>query len=143
MGGLDGKFRASDGFLCVAGEYKWGPQPGLKNLTDHCLEEWCGRPAAIACYSAGSFAGVRAMMGWRDILGEMGMAVISSILPVARIGRAFDAAGKPAGEDGARLEKAFPRFAIALTWWNNAAKAQLERQAPPSLRRNLDHHNFG
>lgn len=121
---LAGKIRTADGFLFVTGEYNWGPQPGLKNLTDHFLEEWFWRPAAIACYSGGSFAGVRAMMSWRDILGEMGMAVISSILPVARIAHAFDADGKPAGEDGAKLEKAFPRFADDLNWWIDAAKTQ-------------------
>ena len=97
---LAGKIRAADGFLFVTGEYNWGPQPGLKNLTDHYLEEWFWRPAAIACYSAGAFAGVRAMMGWRDILGEMGMAVISSILPIARIAKVFDEDGKPAGDEG-------------------------------------------
>ncbi|SNS54802.1 NADPH-dependent FMN reductase [Sphingopyxis indica] len=128
---LAGKIRAADGFLFVTGEYNWGPQPGLKNLTDHFLEEWFWRPAAIACYSAGPWSGVRAMMGWRDILGEMGMAVTSSILPVGRIGGAFDADGRPAGEDGARLEKAFPRFADDLGWWIDAAKAQRARQAPP------------
>src|SRR3546814_1041694 len=58
---LAGKIRAADGFLFVTGEYNWGPQPGLKNLTDHFLEEWFWRPVAIACYSAGSIAGVRAM----------------------------------------------------------------------------------
>ncbi|MGV3731447.1 MAG: NADPH-dependent FMN reductase [Sphingopyxis sp.] len=131
MAELGDKIRAADGFVFVTGEYNWGPQPGLKNLTDHFLEEWFWRPAAIACYSAGPFAGVRAMMGWRDTLGEMGMAVISSILPVGRIGRAFDADGTPAGEDGARLEKAFPRFANDLNWWIDAAKAQRAKVDPP------------
>lgn len=125
------KIRAADGFLFVTGEYNWGPQPGLKNLTDHFLEEWFWRPAAIACYSAGPWSGVRAMMGWRDILGEMGMAVISSILPVGRIGGAFDADGKPTGDDGARLEKSFPRFADDLDWWIDAAKVQRAAKAPP------------
>ena len=125
------KIRAADGFLFVTGEYNWGPQPGMKNLTDHFLEEWFWRPAAIACYSAGPWSGVRAMMGWRDILGEMGMAVISSILPVGRIGGAFDAEGEPTGEDGARLEKSFPRFADDLAWWIDAAKAQRAAKAPP------------
>ena len=128
---LAGKIRAADGFLFVAGEYNWGPQPGLKNLTDHYLEEWFWRPAAIACYSAGSFSGVRAMMGWRDILGEMGMAVISSILPVARIGKLFDADGQPTGDDAKQLERLFPRFADDLNWWIDAAKAQRAKQAPP------------
>ncbi|WP_283418886.1 NADPH-dependent FMN reductase [Sphingopyxis sp. Geo48] len=125
------RIRAADGFLFVTGEYNWGPQPGLKNLTDHFLEEWFWRPAAIACYSAGPWSGVRAMMGWRDILGEMGMAVISSILPVGRIGGAFDADGKPTGDDGARLEKSFPRFADDLDWWIDAAKVQRAAKAPP------------
>ncbi len=128
---LAGKIRGADGFVFVTGEYNWGPQPGLKNLTDHYLEEWFWRPAAIACYSAGPFAGVRAMMGWRDTLGEMGMAVISSILPVGRIGGAFDGDGKPTGDEGARLEKAFPRFADDLNWWIDAAKAQRAKVDPP------------
>ena len=42
-----GKIRGADGFVFVTGEYNWGVQPGLKNLTDHFLEEWFWRPAAI------------------------------------------------------------------------------------------------
>ena len=42
------KIRKADGFVFVTGEYNWGMQPGLKNLTDHFLEEWFWRPAAIA-----------------------------------------------------------------------------------------------
>ncbi|MFN5490028.1 MAG: NADPH-dependent FMN reductase, partial [Bradyrhizobium sp.] len=30
---LAGKIRDADGFLFVTGEYNWGIQPGLKNLT--------------------------------------------------------------------------------------------------------------
>ena len=45
---LGAKIREADAFLFVAGEYNWGMQPGLKNLTDHFLEEWFWRPAAIA-----------------------------------------------------------------------------------------------
>ena len=29
------KIREADGFVFVTGEYNWGVQPGLKNLTDH------------------------------------------------------------------------------------------------------------
>ena len=43
---LAGKIRAADAFVFVTGEYNWGMQPGLKNLTDHFLEEWFWRPAA-------------------------------------------------------------------------------------------------
>jgi len=54
---LAGKIRGADGFVFISGEYNWGIQPGLKNLTDHFLEEWFWRPAAIASYSAGRLGG--------------------------------------------------------------------------------------
>jgi len=44
LGVLAEKIRAADAFVFVTGEYNWGPQPGLKNLTDHFLEEWIGAP---------------------------------------------------------------------------------------------------
>src|SRR4051794_13994346 len=47
MAALAGKIRTADGFVFVVGEYNWGMQPGLKNLTDHFLEEWFWRPAAV------------------------------------------------------------------------------------------------
>jgi NAD(P)H-dependent FMN reductase len=56
---LAGKIRAADAFVFVTGEYNWGQQPGLKNLTDHFLEGWFWRPAAIASYPAGRLAGRR------------------------------------------------------------------------------------
>src|SRR5262245_53140862 len=54
---LAAKIRGANAFVFVTGEYNWGMQPGLKNLTDHYLEEWFWRPAAIASYSAGRLAG--------------------------------------------------------------------------------------
>jgi NAD(P)H-dependent FMN reductase len=131
MAELAAKIRAADGFIIVAGEYNWSVQPGLKNLTDHFLEEWFWRPAAIVGYSAGPFAGMRAMLHWRAILGEMGMAVISSVLAVPHIGGVFDADGQPQGGDGERLVKHFPRFGDDLAWWAEAAKAQKAKAKPP------------
>jgi NAD(P)H-dependent FMN reductase len=123
--------RAADGFVFVTGEYNWGIQPGLKNLTDHFLEEWFWRPAAIASYSAGRFAGVRSGTTWHSILSEMGMVVISSALAVGPIAQTLDAEGRPIGEVGTGLDKIFGRFADDLAWWVEAAKAQRARKAPP------------
>lgn len=128
---LAGQIRDADGFVFVTGEYNWGVQPGLKNLTDHFLEEWFWRPAAIVSYSAGRMAGIRAALAWHGILSEMGMVVISSTLAVGQVTAALDPAGKPTGEGGAVLEKSFPRFAADLEWWVEAARAQRERRAPP------------
>ena len=125
------KIRTADAFVFVTGEYNWGVQPGLKNLTDHFLEEWYWRPAAIVSYSAGRFAGARAGLAWHGILSEMGMVVVSSTIAVGGIGQSFDATGEPAGDGGAALTRAFPRFADDLGWWTQAARAQRARLDPP------------
>jgi NAD(P)H-dependent FMN reductase len=128
---LASQIRAADGFVFISGEYNWGVQPGLKNLTDHFLEEWFWRPAAIASYSAGRFSGARAGLAWHGTLSEMGMVVISSTIAAGPIAQTLSADGAPIGEGGKALETAFPRFADDLTWWMEAAKAQQARKKPP------------
>jgi NAD(P)H-dependent FMN reductase len=128
---LAGQIRGAHGFVFITGEYNWGIQPGLKNLTDHFLEEWFWRPAAIASYSAGRFSGARAATAWHGTLSEMGMVVISSTIAVGPIAQSLSADGKPLGEGGKALEAAFPRFAEDLAWWIEAAKAQRARKKPP------------
>jgi NAD(P)H-dependent FMN reductase len=125
------KIRGADGFVFVTGEYNWGVQPGLKNLTDHFLEEWFWRPAAIVSYSAGRLAGARAASAWHGTLSEMGMVVISSTIAVGGIAQTLSAEGEPTGDSGKALEGAFPRFADDLLWWVEAATAQRQRKAPP------------
>jgi NAD(P)H-dependent FMN reductase len=128
---LAAKIRAADAFVFVTGEYNWSPQPGLKNLTDHFLEEWFWRPAAIANYSASRIAGARSGLVWHGTLAEMGMIVISSSLNVGPIADTIGANGQPLGDAGRSLERAFGRFADDLAWWTDAAKLQRARKAPP------------
>jgi NAD(P)H-dependent FMN reductase len=125
------KIIAADGFVFVTGEYNWGLQPGLKNLTDHFLEEWFWRPAAIASYSAGRFSGARAALAWHGTLSEMGMVVISSSIAVGTIGQSLSEDGEPIGDGGKALARAFPRFADDLKWWVDAARTQRAKKAPP------------
>jgi len=131
MEALAQKIIAADAFVFVAGEYNWGQQPGLKNLTDHFLEEWFWRPAAIASYSGGRLAGARSNSIWHGTLSEMGMAVISSTISVGPIGQTLDAQGQPIGDAGKALERSFGRFADDLAWWTEAAREQRARKAPP------------
>lgn len=131
LAGLGRKIRDADAFVFVTGEYNWGVQPGLKNLTDHFLEEWFWRPAAIASYSAGRLGGTRSSYAWHNTLSEMGMVVVSSSLSVGPITETLDEKGDPIGGAGAALERAFPRFADDLAWWTEAAREQRARRAPP------------
>ena len=131
MEALATKIRTADAFIFVVGEYNWGMQPGLKNLTDHFLEEWFWRPAAIVSYSGGRLSGARSNFLWHGTLSEMGMLVISSTLTVGHISQTLNATGEPIGETGQQLQRAFPRFADDLAWWTEAAKRQRTRKAPP------------
>ena len=128
---LAAKIRAADAFIFVVGEYNWGMQPGLKNLTDHFLEEWFWRPAAIASYSAGRLSGARSGLVWHGTLSEMGMVVISSTLSVGPIAHTLNAQGEPIEDAGGSLERSFPRFADDLAWWTEASRLQRARRAPP------------
>ena len=131
MESLARKIRAADAFIFVIGEYNWGPQPGLKNLTDHFLEEWYWRPAAIVSYSPSRLSGVRAGAAWHTILSEMGMIVVSSTVAVGPIAETLDEQGNPIGKVGALAQKALHRLADDLAWWTSAARNQRLQQPPP------------
>jgi NAD(P)H-dependent FMN reductase len=131
MAELAAKIRTADGFVFVAGEYNWGMQPGLKNLTDHYLEEWFWRPAGILSYSAGRIGGVRSGLIWHGTLSEMGMVVISSTIAVGQVTSALDEEGSPTDQGGAILARAFPRFAADLVWWAEAGQRQRAERQPP------------
>ncbi len=121
------KIRAADAFVFVAGEYNWGMQPGLKNLTDHYLAEWAGRPAGLLSYSAGRLAGARSNSAWHATLTEMGMVVVPSTITVGGITQSLDEAAQPIGDGGVALARGFPGFAQTLEWWAQAAQMRRER----------------
>jgi NAD(P)H-dependent FMN reductase len=131
MAELAERIRRADAFVFVVGEYNWGVQPGLKNLTDHYLEEWFWRPAAIASYSFGRLSGTRSAYAWRNILSEMGMVVISSTLTVGPIVETLNEAGEPLGATGDTFARAAGVFIEDLAWWTEAASAQRAKTKPP------------
>jgi len=119
--------RAADGFLIVSGEYNHGIPPALKNMLDHFLEEWFWRPSAIACYSAGSFGGVRAAMQLRATLAELGMPSIPSLQPMPKVQDHFDDDGSP--RDPAQIRRV-SRFLDEFEWYARALKRAREQGVP-------------
>ena len=128
---LAGKIRDADGFVFVTGEYNWGVQPGLKNLTDHFLEEWFWRPAAIVSYSAGRLSGARAATAWHGTLSEMGMVVVSSTIAVGPIAQTLSAEGEPIGESGQALERRVPALCRRSHVVGGGGEGAATAQAPP------------
>lgn len=112
-------FEQSDAFVVVTGEYNHSMPPGLKNLLDHFQSEFLFKPAGIVSYSAGGFGGVRAAVHVRAILGELGMATISSMLPVGKVGKVIEEGGKT---DDAYLQKRVKPFLDELLWYAEALR---------------------
>jgi len=121
-------YRQTDAFVIVTGEYNHSAPPALMNMLDHFLEEYFWRPSAIACYSAGSFGGVRAGVQLRAPLCEMGMPSIPSMFPIPRVQSAFSEGGTPTDVEG--IGRRFGRFASELEWYASALKAQREHGVP-------------
>jgi NAD(P)H-dependent FMN reductase len=117
------RIAAAEAVIVVSAEYNHGIPPALKNLLDHFLEEWSGKPAGIASYSIGRYGGVRAAMPLRMTLAELGMPTISTLLPVPGIGEALDADGTSAPD---WLDRATGEFLKELDWWASAARRQRE-----------------
>jgi len=114
----------ADAYVVVSGEYNHLPPPGLLNLLDHFLDEYFWKPSAIACYSAGSFGGVRAAIALRSTLAEMGMSSIPSIFPVPRVQDAFEEDGRP---KDAAFERRADKFLGELEWYARALRSAREK----------------
>jgi NAD(P)H-dependent FMN reductase len=131
MEALAEKIRAADAFVFVTGEYNWGPQPGLKNLTDHFLEEWFLATRGRGELFGGALLGRALGHGVAlDFVGDghgRGLEHAGHRADLADAGRRRPASG-PAGES---LDRSFGRFADDLAWWTEAARAQRARKAPP------------
>lgn len=112
---------AVDSVVVVSAEYNHGIPPALKNLLDHFLEEWFGKPVGIATYSVGRYGGVRAAMQLRMTLPELGMPTISTLLPVPLIDDALEPDGSGAPD---WLAEATTNFLSELEWWSDAARAK-------------------
>lgn len=114
---------AADGFVVVSGEYNHSVPPALKNLLDHYQSEYLYKPSAIVTYSAGPFAGVRALVNMRGIMAELGSPAIPSAFPVSQVGAAFDADGNALVD---AYEQRVEKFLNEYEWYARAMKRERE-----------------
>lgn len=136
---LSEEIESADGYVMVSPEYNHSMSPALAHLLNHFGSSlYAYKPSAIVTYSAGQWGGMRAAVGMRTFLSELGCLPVSAMIHVPRAQDAFDEDGTPYEEsDDERWAGYFGRTLLQLRWWASAASAQRAEVDPHKLVRNF------
>jgi len=118
------KISAADGFIMISPEYNHSMSPALANLLNHFGSSlFSYKPSAIVTYSAGQWGGMRAAVGMRTFLSELGCLSVSAMIHVPKAQEIFTEEGAmQTGEDQTSWFDYFDRTFNQLTWWAKATK---------------------
>ncbi|MBU1295101.1 NAD(P)H-dependent FMN reductase [Marinomonas polaris DSM 16579] len=117
------KIASADGYIMVSPEYNHSMSPALANLLNHFGSSlFSYKPSAIVTYSAGQWGGMRAAIGMRTFLSELGCLPVSSMIHVPKAQNIFsEDGGLLEGEDQSEWFGYFGRTFNQLIWWAQAA----------------------
>lgn len=129
------KIESADGYIMISPEYNHSMSPALANLLNHFGSSlFSYKPSAIVTYSAGQWGGMRAAIGMRTFLSELGCLPVSSMIHVPKAQEVFDADGSvQTGEDKNAWTDYFARTFNQLIWWAQAAKEHRVQVDPHKL----------
>jgi len=129
------KIASAHGFIMISPEYNHSMSPALANLLNHFGSSlFAYKPSAIVTYSAGQWGGMRAAIGMRTFLSELGCLPVSAMIHVPKAQEVFEADGSPqAGVDLASWLDYFGRTFAQLLWWGQAASEYRQRVDPHEL----------
>lgn len=132
---LADKIAAADGYMMVSPEYNHSMSPALAHLLNHFGSSlFSYKPSAIVTYSAGQWGGVRAAVGMRTFLSELGCLPVSAMIHIPKAHEVFMEDGNFLTQDDAkRWTGYFGRTFAQLTWWASAAKSQRHAVDPHKL----------
>ncbi|MBQ24274.1 NAD(P)H-dependent oxidoreductase [Alcanivorax sp.] len=133
------KIASADGYIMVSPEYNHSMSPALANLLNHFGSSlFSYKPSAIVTYSAGQWGGMRAAVGMRTFLSELGCLPVSAMVHVPKAQDVFAADGAlQAGEDKVSWFDYLGRTFNQLLWWAQAAKAHADEVDPHKMVRDF------
>lgn len=74
------KIEEADAFIFVTAEYDYSYPASLKNAIEYLVHEWAYKPSGIVSYSAGAFAGVRAVISLKsDLISLRNIALAEGV----------------------------------------------------------------
>jgi NAD(P)H-dependent FMN reductase len=121
---LADKIAAADGYIMVSPEYNHSMSPALANLLNHFGSSlFSYKPSAIVTYSSGQWGGMRAAVGMRTFLSELGCLSVSAMIHVPKAQEIFDENGAlQSDEEQSAWFNYFGRTFNQLNWWAQATK---------------------
>lgn len=127
--------READAYVMVSPEYNHSLSPALAHLLNHFGSSlYAYKPSLIVTYSAGQWGGVRAAVGMRTFLSELGCLPVSAMNHIPQAADVLDEEGHYRhGQDGARWDSYLQRGTAQLRWWAQAARAHREQVNPHEL----------
>ncbi|REG82198.1 NADPH-dependent FMN reductase [Marinomonas pollencensis] len=132
---LADKIRAADGYIMLSPEYNHSLSPALANLLNHFGSSlFSYKPSAIVTYSSGQWGGMRAAVGMRVFLSELGCLPVSSMVHIPHAQDVLEEDGRiQPGQDEKRWENYVNRTFNQLVWWAEACSRQTEQSDPHAL----------
>jgi NAD(P)H-dependent FMN reductase len=129
------KIDSADGYIMISPEYNHSMSPALANLLNHFGSSlFSYKPSAILTYSAGQWGGMRAAVGMRTFLSELGCLPVSSMIHVPKAQEVFEADGSlQEGENQASWFGYFARTFAQLVWWAEATNEHRATVDPHTL----------
>lgn len=129
------KIAAADGYIMVSPEYNHSMSPALANLLNHFGSSlFAYKPSAIVTYSAGQWGGMRAAIGMRTYLSELGCLPVSAMIHVPKAQEVFEEDGSArTREDQDRWFGYFDRTFTQLVWWAEATQEHRAKVDPHAL----------
>lgn len=139
LNNLAQKIDSADAYIMVSPEYNHSMSPALANLLNHFGSSlFAYKPSAIVTYSAGQWGGMRAAIGMRSFLSELGCLPVSAMIHVPKAQDVFNENGDVQnGEDQSSWFDYFARTIKQLIWWADATKKQRNEVDPHTLITNF------
>ncbi len=117
------KIDEADGYVMISPEYNHSLSPALGNLLNHFGSSlFSFKPSAIITYSAGQWGGVRAAVGMRTFLSELGCLPVSAMVHVPKAHEVLNEDGDFLEADRNRWHAYLDRTFAQLYWWASAAQ---------------------
>jgi NAD(P)H-dependent FMN reductase len=115
------KIEEADAFIFVTAEYDYSYPASLKNALEYLMHEWAYKPAGIVSYSAGPFAGVRAVMGLKADLISLKTIGLSEMVNIPSLNQFINEEGQFIPDE--RLLGASKIMLDQLVRWTKGLKA--------------------